>query len=75
MQTYTESELENLSSLLEQAAREGEVRIQQADGTSFILRPEKTKRSPLDIAGIDLNVSTQEIIDIVREGRGRQAPL
>jgi hypothetical protein len=75
MQTYTESELENLSSLLEQASREGEVRIQRADGASFILRPEKIKRSPLDIVGIDLNISTQEIIDIVREGRERQAPL
>ncbi len=72
MQTYTESELENLSTLLEQASREGEVRIQRADGVSFILRPEKLKRSPLDIVGIDLNISTQEIIDIVREGRERQ---
>jgi hypothetical protein len=75
MQTYTESELKNLSTLLEQAAREGEVRIKRADGASFILRPEKIKRSPLDIAGIDLNISTQEIIDIVREGRERQSPL
>ena len=72
MQTYTESELESLSSLLEQASREGEVRIQRADGASFILRPEKIKRSPLDIAGIDLHISTQEIIEIVREGRERQ---
>lgn len=75
MQTYTESELENLSSLLEQAVREGEVRIKRADGVSFILRPEKIKRSPLDIGGIDLNISTQEIIDIVREGRERQTSL
>jgi hypothetical protein len=72
MRSYRESELENLSSLLEQAAREGEVRIQRADGASFILRSEKIKRSPLDIAGIDLKISTQEIIDIVREGRERQ---
>ena len=72
MQTYTESELENLSTLLEQASREGEVRIQRADGASFILRPEKAKRSALDIAGIDLNISTREIIDIVRDGRERQ---
>lgn len=30
-------------------------------------------RSALDVAGTDLNISTQEIIDIIREGRERQS--
>ncbi|HMV51558.1 MAG TPA: type II toxin-antitoxin system Phd/YefM family antitoxin [Blastocatellia bacterium] len=71
MQTYTESEQEPLSFLLEQAARDGEVRIRREDGALFVLRPETAVRSALDVAGINLNVSTQEIIDIVREGRER----
>ena len=71
MQTYTESEQETLSLLLEQAARDGEVRIRREDGAVFVLRPETAPRSALDVGGINLNVSTQEIIDIVREGRER----
>jgi len=71
MQTYTGSEQENLSFLLDQAIRDGEVRIRRDDGAVFVLRPETTPRSALDVAGINLSVTTQEIIDIVREGRER----
>ena len=70
MQTYTETQ-ENLSVLLERANDEGEVRIKRTNGQVFILKPERAKRSALDIAGIDLGVSTKEIVDFVREGRER----
>ncbi len=70
MQTYTETQ-ENLSVLLERANDEGEVRIKRTNGQIFILKPEQAKRSALDIAGIDLGVSTKEIVDFVREGRER----
>ena len=33
--------------------------------------PENSKRFALDLAGIDLNISTREIVDFVREGRER----
>ena len=71
MQTYTEIEQDNLSVLLDQASRDGEVKILRKDGAVFILRSEKVKRSALDIAGIDLNITTQEIIASIREGRER----
>jgi hypothetical protein len=71
MQTYTETK-ENLSGLLERASDEGEVRIKRTNGQIFILKPEVAKRSALDIAGIDLGVSTKEIVEFVREGRERQ---
>ncbi len=71
MQTYKENQQQSLSFLLEQAQREGEVRIQRADGQVFILKPETAKRSALDVASIKLNVSTKEIIEFVREGRER----
>lgn len=71
MQTYTGSEQESLSFLLDQAVRDGEIRIRRDDGVVFVLRPETTRRSALDVAGINLGVTTQEIIDIVREGRER----
>ncbi|MFM9905185.1 MAG: type II toxin-antitoxin system Phd/YefM family antitoxin [Pyrinomonadaceae bacterium] len=70
MQTYTETQ-ENLSVLLERANDEGEVRIKRTNGQTFILKPERAKRSALDIAGLDLGVSTKEIVDFVREGRER----
>ena len=70
MQIYSETQ-ENLSVLLERAREEGEVRIKRTDGQIFVLKPEKTKRSALDIAGIDLGVSTKEIVEFIREGRER----
>lgn len=71
MQTYFEDQQQSLSFLLEQAQREGEVRIQRADGQVFVLRPEKVKRSALNVLSIKLSVSTDEIIEIIREGRER----
>ena len=70
MQIYLETQ-ENLSALLERAREQGEVRIERADGEIFVLKPDKKKRSALDVAGIDLGVSTKEIVAFVREGRER----
>ena len=70
MQTYTETQ-ENLSGLLQRASDEGEVRIKRTNGQIFILKPEKGKRSALDVTGINLGVSTKEIVEFVREGRER----
>ncbi len=70
MQTYLETQ-ENLSVLLERAREQGEVRIKRTDGQVFILKPERAKRSALDVTGIDLGVSTKEIVKFVREGRER----
>ena len=72
MQTYTESETGDLSVLLEQARRDGEVRIRRPDGQLYVIRPEKSKRSALDVRGMNLNISTQEIVEIIREGRERE---
>lgn len=68
MQTFLESE-NALSVLLERAHQEGEVRIQREDGQTFVIKPENTKRSPLDVEGIDLNFSDEEIVGFIQEGR------
>lgn len=70
MQTNLENQ-QSLSALLEQARQEGEVRIQGADGQTFILKPEEPRRSALDVAGIDMNISTKEIVEFIREGHER----
>ena len=61
----------DLPALLEEASREGEVRIQRADGKTFVLTLETGKRSPLDVPGVDLGVSTEEIVNFIRESRER----
>ena len=70
MQTYHENQ-QSLAFLLEQAQREGEIRIQRADGQVFVLKPEAASRSALDVAGVKLSVSTEEIVKVIREGRER----
>lgn len=72
MHVYTFSEArQQLSTVLEQAAKEGQVCIKRRDGQTFILKPQVNKNSPLDVPAIDLKLSTDEIIDIVREVRER----
>ena len=62
MQTILEPQAD-LSALFEQARRDGEVRIQRADGEVFVLRAESNKRSPLDVDGVDLGISADEIVE------------
>ncbi len=70
--TYTYSEArQNLSSVLDQAEQDGEVRIIRKSGKIFVIRPDSPSRSPLDVPGIKLNLTADEIVNIVREGRAR----
>lgn len=66
--TYSEAR-QNLASLLDKALNEGEVRIKRRDGQVFVLRPVEQKSSPLDVEGIDLGISTEEIVAFVTESR------
>ncbi len=69
MTVYTYSEARQKLALLEQAMKEGGVRIKRKDGQTFVIRPEKRARSPLDIEGIPLPITTSEIVQFTREGR------
>jgi hypothetical protein len=72
MVVYTYSEArQNLASLLDQAAKEGEVRIRRKNGQVFIVKLQPRADSPLDVKRVDLGVTTDEIVRIVREGRER----
>ena len=66
--TYTEAR-QNLASLLDRVARDGEVRVKRRDGQVFVIRPEISKKSPLEVDGIDLGISPQEIVGFIEEGR------
>jgi antitoxin Phd len=70
MKLYTYSEArQKLASLLEQAEKEGEVRIKRKDGKVFVLKPQPRSDSPLDVEGIDLDITTSEILKFIEEGR------
>jgi antitoxin Phd len=70
MRVYTYSEARRkLASLLEQAVKEGEVKIKRRDGQTFVIRPETRAGSPLDVEGIDLGITTAEIVQFIQEGR------
>ena len=66
--TYTEAR-QNLATLLNQALKEGQVLIKRRDGQVFVLKPQPRADSPLDVDGVNLNVTATEIVNFVREGR------
>jgi hypothetical protein len=61
---------QQLTDLLAYAEHE-EVMIKREDGAVFLLSSQRRKSSPFDIDGIDVNVSTEEIVEVVRESRQR----
>ncbi len=69
MQVYTYSEArQKLALVLEQAENIGKVLIRRKDGRTFALVPERNASSPL-YPHIKAKITTQELVDIVREGR------
>ncbi len=72
MQVYTYSEArQKLASVLKQAENTGKVLIRRKDGRTFALVPENSTSSPLDVPPIKAKITSQEIVDIIREGRER----
>ena len=61
----------NLAGVLEAAQQDGAAVIRNRDGESFVVRPESAHKSVLDVEGIDLGVTADEIVAAVREGRER----
>jgi len=66
--TYSEAR-QKLATLLDHAVKEGEVKIRRKDGQIFVIRPEARTGSPLDVEGIDLGITADEIVEFIREGR------
>ena len=72
MTVYTFSEArQRFAALLERARRDGAVRVKRRDGQVFVIQPERIHRSPLDVEGIDTDISEEEIVNTVREMRRR----
>lgn len=72
MKVYTYSEArQNLARLLDEAKKDGEIRIKRRDGKTYVLKPLEENTSPLDVEGIDSDLSIDDLNTIVREGRER----
>lgn len=67
---FTEAR-QNLAFVLDTAKKEGVICLSRRDGDSFYIMPVKPTTSPLSVEGVDLGLSSDEIVDLVREGRER----
>jgi hypothetical protein len=71
MKTYNYSEINNNFSLIFETALKEEVIIKRNDGKRFRIVPctGKNNVSPLEVEGINTQITTQEIIDIIKRER------
>ena len=72
MDVYTYSEArQRLSSVLDKAESAGKVLIRRKDGRIYALVPEPPTASPLDVPSIEADISTQEVVTLVRQQRSK----
>ena len=72
MKVYTFSEArQNFATVLENAQKEGAVRITRRDGRTFTIQPVQESQSPLEVKGVKLKLNRNEIVAAVRESRER----
>lgn len=69
--SFTEAR-QHFASVLDDAKKEGIVCIKKRDGESFYIKPATPKRSPLDVKGVNLGITTSEILEAIRESRERK---
>jgi antitoxin (DNA-binding transcriptional repressor) of toxin-antitoxin stability system len=76
MKVYTYTEARRwFARVLDEARAGGEIRIKRRDGSEFSVRPVPSTGSPLDVAGVDTDVSMEDIMGAIREGRERDPNL
>ena len=68
--TYSKAR-QHFSDVLDQAHEKGEIFVQGKDGSLFVIKPLSRKRSHLDVPGVDIDISREEIVDSFREIRER----
>jgi len=68
--SFTEAR-QHFASILDEAKKEGVVCVKKRDGEAFYIKPAMPRKSPLDIKGVELGITSSEIVDAVRESRER----
>jgi prevent-host-death family protein len=70
MKVYSFSEArQNLAAVLNNAQKDGAVRITRRDGGVFTIQPAQDSVSPLAVKPVPLKLSRHELVSAVREGR------
>ncbi len=64
---------QNFAALLDKAAQEGEVRVTRKDGQVIVIRPVEPSDSPLDVEGVDVGLTAEEIVQFIKESRRQQS--
>lgn len=72
MDVYTYSDArQNFSTVLDKAEATGKVIIRRKDGRTYAVVPERPAASPLDVPSIQADVSSREIVTLIRDQRRR----
>ncbi len=53
------------------AKKKEKVLIKKRDGSIFEIKSVSKNKSPLDVKGVDLKITQQEILEIIKEVRSR----
>ena len=65
-----EEALNRFQELFDEVEKEGALRIRRKDGKVFVLKVEGSdRRPPLDVEGVETDLTLDEILQVIREGR------
>ena len=73
MKVYTYSEARQRFAEVLNIARKEEVIIKRRGGETFTIVFKKTPKSPFDISGIKTKATTKDILEAIKDSRGRTA--
>jgi hypothetical protein len=59
--------------MLKEVQRKRAVRIKPRDGSELEIAPLRSRSPPLDVEGVDLGLSAEEIVTAIRESRTRES--
>ncbi len=62
---YIETHLANCNLNVNRASPEGQVPIRRRDGQTFVVRPTVDASSPLDVPGVDSDLSREQVVALV----------
>ncbi len=51
--------------------RDGAVKTRRKNRQTFVLQPVSSEGYPLDVEGVDLDITTNEMVSMIRESRER----
>lgn len=70
MKVYSYSEArQRFADVLRQAKQEGQAQIRRRDGQLFVIQPADSLGSPLDVPGVESDLSVRDVVALVHESR------